>query len=38
MSSNGGDYTRLQTLSGQLETLEHELEQALERWLALEEV
>ncbi|MEZ4713292.1 MAG: ABC-F family ATP-binding cassette domain-containing protein [Caldilineaceae bacterium] len=38
MAASGSDYTRLQTLSTQLEALEGELENALERWLELEEI
>ena len=38
MAASGSDYVRLQTLSDQLETLERELETALERWLELSEI
>ncbi|MBI1881700.1 MAG: hypothetical protein HYR94_26275 [Chloroflexi bacterium] len=38
INNSGSDYVRLQTLAGQLDALEIELETILERWLALSEL
>jgi len=38
MNSAGADYVKLQQLGARLETLETELEKALERWLELSEI